>query len=117
MILQGPFRGPAAVHLDPAPDWPPLCLGRLDHFRKDFIYVGVFFFVVVVIVSFVGFQSAFPLTAEVTWLFKFGSTANQSQPFAEQLVGFALGTSLETHPLFDGVLILLIVYAGCAEQL
>lgn len=59
----------------------------------------------------------FPLLTEVPWLFKFGLTANQKQPFAEQLVCFALGKSLETHLLFDRVLILFIVYAACTERL
>lgn len=61
MIFLNPFRGPAADHLDPAADWPPLCLGRLEHFRNGLIYVEVFFWKCLV-----GFQSVFNFTLVVS---------------------------------------------------
>lgn len=60
VIFLNPFRGPAADHLDPAADWPPLCLGRLMLFRNGLIIVEVFFRK-----CFLGFQSAFNFTLVV----------------------------------------------------
>lgn len=60
VIFLNPFRGPAADHLDPAADWPPLCLGRLELFRNGLIIVEVFFWK-----CFLGFQSVFNFTLVV----------------------------------------------------